>query len=152
MWKRIVLFLVVNFGALAIGSLLMRNPATNVWYQQLHQAPWTPPGWVFGVAWLLVMSFFSIYMAFVTKTNAKRKSWITLFTLQFVLNIAWNPIFFRFHQIGLGLLFLLLLFTLLLYMVYHTKEDRKKTLPFLLPYLIWMCVAISLNGYIFFHS
>lgn len=152
MWKRFILFLVLNFGALALGGFLMSNPATNLWYKNLHQAPWTPPGWVFGAAWFTVMIFFSIYMASVLKSNVHRAKWITLFAIQFVLNVAWNPVFFRFHHIGFGLVVLLLLFIVLLLMVYQSKDARRKTLPFLLPYLIWMCVAISLNGYIFMYA
>jgi benzodiazapine receptor len=50
-----IFFLVLNFSALAIGSWLMNNgPITN-WYMNLNQAPWTPPGWVFGIAWTTIM-------------------------------------------------------------------------------------------------
>ncbi|NDH69532.1 MAG: tryptophan-rich sensory protein, partial [Gammaproteobacteria bacterium] len=46
---RLLLFFVLNFGALYVGALLMNgSPATNEWYQQLDKAPWTPPGWFFG--------------------------------------------------------------------------------------------------------
>ena len=59
-----IFFLVLNFSALAIGSWLMNNgPMTN-WYVNLNQAPWTPPGWVFGIAWTTIMICFSVYMAY----------------------------------------------------------------------------------------
>ena len=58
-----VLFLVLNFGALAIGGILMgASPIENNWYQGLNQAPWTPPGFVFGIAWTIIMFCFSIYL------------------------------------------------------------------------------------------
>jgi len=40
----IVLFLILNFGALAIGSYFMNSGPTSNWYLALKKAPWTPPG------------------------------------------------------------------------------------------------------------
>jgi hypothetical protein len=58
---RLILFLIINFGALGIGGLLLGNPATNEWYQSLNKAPWTPPGWVFGAVNHHAL-FFNIYV------------------------------------------------------------------------------------------
>lgn len=46
----LILFLVLNFGALGIGTILMDNGPQSLWYTSLNQAPWTPMGWVFGAA------------------------------------------------------------------------------------------------------
>ena len=43
-----ILFLILNFGGLAIGSWLMNNGPLTAWYTNLNQAPWTPPGIIFG--------------------------------------------------------------------------------------------------------
>ena len=150
MWIRTILFLVINFGALALGSLLMRNPATNVWYQQLDKAPWTPPGWVFGAAWFSIMILFSVFMARVTARMETRKSWLFLFGIQFVLNVLWNPVFFRWHMITLGLIILaLLIFVIILLLKRSLQQDRLSAI-FILPYLLWLFVAISLNAYVLF--
>ncbi|MDG2281196.1 MAG: tryptophan-rich sensory protein, partial [Flavicella sp.] len=53
MIKRILLFLVLNFTALAVGGLFTGTGVSSDWYQNLNQAPWTPPGWVFGFMWTL---------------------------------------------------------------------------------------------------
>ncbi len=58
--KLTILFLVANFGGLAIGSWLMNNGPISDWYTNLNQAPWTPPGAVFGIAWTFIMNCFSI--------------------------------------------------------------------------------------------
>ena len=93
-----ILFLVVNFGALAIGGALMgSSPAENTWYNGLNQAPWTPPGFVFGIAWTTIMLCFSIYLAtssvFVLAERKRRNTYVK----HLILNIAWNPVFFFFH-------------------------------------------------------
>ena len=101
--KWILLFLVINFGALFIGSLLMNNGPQTDWYTNLKQAPWTPPGWVFGVTWTSIMICFSIYMAdLVIEKGFKHIA--VAFGLQFVLNVIWNYIFFNIHLTGLALL------------------------------------------------
>lgn len=43
MIKRIILFLVLNFAALAIGGLFTGDGVPSEWYQNLNKAPWTPP-------------------------------------------------------------------------------------------------------------
>jgi benzodiazapine receptor len=96
MIKRILLFLVLNFTALAVGGLFTGKGVSSNWYQNLNQAPWTPPGWVFGFMWTLLMICFAIYMAYLISTKMNRKKIILLFAIQWVLNVAWNPVFFRY--------------------------------------------------------
>ena len=65
--KYVFIFLIINFGALAIGNWLMANGPQTQWYINLNKAPWTPPGWVFGAAWTSIILCFSIYMAYLYK-------------------------------------------------------------------------------------
>lgn len=150
-FKLIVIFLIINFGALALGSWLMDGGSTSIWYMELNKAPWTPPGWLFGVAWSFIMLCFSFYMAYlynaVPTTTLK-----ILFAVQFVLNVSWNYIFFNQHLIGLGLLVIVLLTLLIaVFLFAYYKQQRLKSL-FILPYLIWLCIATSLNAYILFNN
>lgn len=149
--KYIVIFLVINFGTLAIGTWLMDNGPQTAWYQNLNKAPWSPPGWVFGAAWSTIMVCFSIYMAFLYQAKPSNKV-VALFGVQFFLNIIWNYIFFNQHQVGLGLGVIVLL-TLLLatFLVSYYKTLHAKSL-LILPYLIWLCVATSLNAYILIYN
>lgn len=82
-----ILFLIINFGGLAIGSWLMDNGPLTDWYTNLNQAPWTPPGIVFGIAWTLIMICFSIYLGklFLEDTSKKMK---IIFLIQFILNVS----------------------------------------------------------------
>ncbi len=150
-YVKIVVFtgiLVLNFGALAIGSLLMGgSPASNEWYISLDKAPWTPPGWVFGFAWTFIMICFTFYIYTVFKVKKSLNLTLTLFILQWFLNILWNPLFFNLHLPVLALLILLLLLiTLLVLLVY--SEFKLQFQLLILPYVIWLGIAISLNFYI----
>ena len=149
--KYISIFLIINFGALAIGSFLMDNgPQTN-WYINLNQAPWTPVGWVFGVAWTTIMFCFSVYMAYLYKLKPTNIV-IALFTIQFVFNVIWNYAFFNQHFIGTGFLIILLLTCIVATFTFHFKKEMGLKTILILPYLIWLCIATSLNGYILLNN
>lgn len=145
--KLILLFLTINFGALAVGSWLMDNGPTTSWYLDLNQAPWTPPGWVFGVAWTTIMICFSIYMAFLYEKQ-KSKELIGLFALQFILNVSWNFVFFNQHMTALGLINILLLTALTFYFLLRYRATLKLKSILIIPYCIWLGIASSLNLYI----
>jgi tryptophan-rich sensory protein len=148
---RIFIFLIINFGALGIGSWLMNKGPMTDWYQNLNQAPWTPPGWVFGVAWTTIMICFSIYMAYLYGIKPSSKVKI-LFGIQFFLNVIWNYVFFNQHMMGLGLVIIACLTIIVgLFLFLYRKQMGYKSI-LILPYFIWLCIATSLNGYIFFYN
>lgn len=152
MIKFFVFFLIINFGALALGGWLMDNGPMTDWYIQLNKAPWTPPGWVFGVAWTTIMICFSIYLAqlFSFEVNSKI---VLLFALQVFLNIIWNFLFFNKHLILSGLIVLVLLTVLILYFFFNFNQGKISYYRFfLLPYILWLFVAISLNAYILIYN
>jgi benzodiazapine receptor len=144
----LVVFLALNFGALGLGSYFMGgSPATNNWYQELPKAPWTPPGWVFGAAWFTIMSLFSIFMSVVLISSKNKTRTTLIYVVQLILNISWNPIFFYFHEIFIGLIILIMLLISLLLLLIQTNTMNNSTGFLLMPYLIWLAVAISLNLY-----
>lgn len=151
LFKYIIVFSVINFCALAIGSWLMNNGPRTEWYQNLNQAPWTPPGWVFGVAWSTIMICFSVYMAYLYKLQPNTKL-ITLFAIQFVLNVIWNFIFFNQHLVLLGLICIILLTIIVGLFLFDYKNDLKQKSLLILPYFVWLCIATSLNAYILFNN
>tara|TARA_R110000868_G_scaffold6126_4_gene35357 strand:+ start:1879 stop:2340 length:462 start_codon:yes stop_codon:yes gene_type:complete len=151
LFKYIVVFLIINFGALAIGSWLMNDGPQTAWYQNLNQAPWTPPGWVFGVAWTTIMICFSIYMAYLYNLLPSGKL-IALFAIQFVLNVIWNYVFFNQHLIAVGLICIVLLTLVVAIFLFNYYNELKTKTLLILPYFIWLCIATSLNAYILFNN
>ena len=148
---RILLFLIINFGGLFIGGLFTGEGVPSDWYQNLNKAPWTPPGWVFGAAWTTIMICFSVYMAILWK-KITLKNLLYLYIAEFILNVIWNPLFFYFKWINVALLSISLLTILIIYMAVSLRvEMRYKTL-LIFPYLIWLIIATSLNGYIVLYN
>jgi len=149
--KFIFIFLVLNFGALAIGSWLMANGPQTDWYLNLNKAPWTPPGWIFGAAWTTIMVCFSFYMAYLYNT-LPNATVIGLFSIQFILNIIWNYLFFNLHLIGLGLTAIILLTCIVGIFTFSFANKMKVKTLLILPYLIWLCIATSLNAYVLLNN
>ena len=148
---RILLFLIINFGGLFIGGLFTGEGVPSDWYQNLNKAPWTPPGWVFGAAWTTIMICFSVYLAILWK-KITLKNLLYLYIAEFILNVIWNPLFFHFKWINVALLSISLLTILIIYMAVSLRvEMRYKTL-LIFPYLIWLIIATSLNGYIVLYN
>ena len=144
MW--LALFLLINFSALGIGSWLMNNGPTSDWYLTLNKAPWTPPGWVFGVAWTTIMICFSIYLSNLVNIKEFNAFWL-LFIIQFILNVSWNFIFFNQHAIGFALIVIILLTVLVGYYLFSFLSEMGFKSLLIAPYFIWLLIATSLNAY-----
>jgi len=148
MTYRIIIFLLINFLALVIGSFFTSKGVPSAWYEELSKAPWTPPGWVFGFAWTSIMICFSIYMAYLWPTSNNKFLMITLFTIQWILNTGWNPMFFQFHNVAAGLVIISALTILIGYFLYtHWTQLKLKSL-LIAPYFIWLIIATSLNAFV----
>ncbi len=149
--KYLILFSVINFGGLGFGSWLMNNGPMTEWYLTLNKAPWTPPGWVFGAAWTTIMICFSIYLTYLFTKNYHKKK-LVLYIIQVILNVSWNYIFFNQHQVTFALVVILLLTALIFYFFLTYLKEQKKISYLLVPYMIWLCIATSLNLYILIHN
>ena len=145
--KRITIFIVLNFGALGLGSYLMNNGPQSTWYATLAKAPWNPPGWLFGVAWFSIMACFALYLSW-AYPKVKRKLFLLLFIPQWILNVGWNYVFFN-QQLIYGGVIVLLLLTGLVYTTLVMFHKTLKTKSLLIaPYCLWLVLACSLNIYI----
>ena len=98
MKKNLALFLLLNFTGLFIAGIFTRDGVPSDWYQHLNKAPWTPPGWLFGVAWSLIMICFAFYMSLLLQSISKAKILIILYSLQWLLNSLWAPVYFYYQQ------------------------------------------------------
>ena len=142
-----ILFLFLNFFGLYLGVYFTGDGVPSDWYQTLNKAPWTPPGWVFGFAWTSIMICFAFYLSklFIKETNKKRN--VIIYAIQWILNLSWNPLFFYFHEMGIAMIILILLLVVLLYLLFENYSTLKISSLLLLPYILWLIVACSLNAY-----
>lgn len=141
-----IVFFFLNFGALFLGSILMDGGPTTDWYQESNQAPWTPPGWVFGAAWTFIMLCYTVYMGFAWQRISKQRV-LTIYGIQLLFNIGWNPVFFYLHDVEMGLLIIASLTLIVWLQLFLFRKTMKGWRILLLPYGIWLCIATSLNWY-----
>jgi len=150
---RFIIFLFFNFSAIGFGVLLMQNGPQTDWYLQLEKAPWTPANWVFGAAWFSIMFLFSFYMTRLSfQFQFFKKDIIILYTVQWILNVGWNYIFFNKQLVLLGLLVIVLLWLLIGYFTFKYVKRLNFYTLLIVPYLVWMTIASSLNAYIFLNN
>jgi tryptophan-rich sensory protein len=148
----LIVFLIINFGGLALGSYLMNDGPTSEWYANLDRAPWEPPGWVFGAAWTLIMICFSIYLTYLFSIRKSQHS-IIVFSLAFMLNVSWNFIFFNQHLTKIALVNIIALTLIIIYFFISFGDEKLSKLKYLLlPYIVWICIATSLNAYIVLYN
>ena len=143
----LIVFLTLNFGGLVIGQVWTGSGVTSEWYTTINQAPWTPPGFVFGLAWTTIAITFSLLMTYSYLKNSTKS--LKLFIPALILNILWNPIFFGLGWVWTGL-FVLVLLSYFIYSIIdlNRKMHGWKYAWLGLPYFIWLMVAASLDMYI----
>jgi tryptophan-rich sensory protein len=88
-------------------------------------------------------------MAYAWQNATNKNTLMLLFVLQWVLNVSWNPLFFKYHQVLFGLVVIVALNLLVGYLFYAYFHQLKIKSLLLLPYVVWMMIATSLNAYIF---
>ena len=145
---RLIIFLVINFAALGLGGFFTGKGVPSEWYQNLNKAPWTPPGWMFGAAWTLIMICFSFYMAYLWKSVSNYNLLIMVFAAQWLLNVSWNPAFFYFHNAIISLVIIISLTFVVTYFLFNYLSVLEFKSLYIAPYFVWLLIATSLNVYI----
>ncbi|MBN8213650.1 MAG: tryptophan-rich sensory protein [Xanthomonadales bacterium] len=139
------ILLLVGLGALA-GVLF----APNGWYAALLKPTWNPPSWVFGPVWTLLYTIMAVALWLVRREldadDVLRQRAVALFAIQFLLNLAWTPLFFGLHSPGLAFAEICLLWIALLSTMLTFGRVNALAGYLLLPYLLWVSFALVLNG------
>lgn len=130
------------------------NESNRDWYETLNKSSLTPPSYVFGIVWpvLYVMIIASGVVFFSQPNNEYLALGTALYILQWILNLAWSPLFFRYRQISLSLLVILNLVVVVSSTVYVFGTQNIIASALLVPYLVWISFASYLNGYIWYHN
>ena len=118
------------------------------WYSELNKPVWTPPNWVFPVAWpilYLLMSYSGATLANLESAGSA----LALWALQISLNTLWTPVFFGLKNLKLGLIIILLLLVSVAICTYVFWLYAWISGLLFLPYLAWVIFAAALNAAVF---
>jgi translocator protein len=119
----------------------------NRWFDALSRPDIVPPGWVFGMVWtvLYIMLGVSLAMILYARGAKGRRIALSLFGAQFLLNLAWTPLFFAAHKVSLALILIALILILAIATTYAFAPIRKAAAWLLVPYLVWLSFATILT-------
>lgn len=114
------------------------------WYESLVKPAFTPPNWVFPVAWSTIYLLIAWAGYRLTLIPGSQEV-LALWAAQIALNTLWTPVFFGAQRMFTGMLILTLLWLVVAVMVVMALQLDVITGLILLPYLGWLCVAAALN-------
>lgn len=115
-------------------------------YQLLSKPPLTPPGWVFSVVWTVLYLLMG-YAAYLVKSSSysDKQNALQTYYIQLALNFLWVVFFFRFGQLWMSAVVLLLLTASVLLTMKRFGECDTTASRLLLPYFLWCVFALYLN-------
>jgi tryptophan-rich sensory protein len=118
------------------------------WYRDLKKPSWQPPDWLFGPAWTVILglSGWSFYIAL---TSAPAPSDVlvigALFAANFVLHLAWSPLFFKAKRPDWALAENVLLWFSVLALCLVLPRYSSFAGWLNMPYMAWVSFAFLLN-------
>lgn len=144
-WITLAGFVAAAVGAAATGALFSPGP----WYDALLKPAWTPPNWLFPLAWTLLYAAM-VWAAYrVSRAPmALAAPGLAFWSAQIAFNALWSPIFFGQKKLGAALvalcgLWICVVATTALFF----RVDLVAGLLFA-PYVVWVSYAGALNAVI----
>ena len=139
-WGLFLTFLAACGGAAATGAMFQPGP----WYDALQKPSWTPPNWLFPVAWTtlyLLMSLSAMRVAQLPDAGQALAFW----AMQIAFNTLWTPVFFGLRRMRAALVVMAFLWLSVAATTFaFWQMDWLAGLMFT-PYLVWVSVAGALN-------
>lgn len=139
-WGLFLTFLAACGGAAATGAMFQPGP----WYDALQKPSWTPPNWLFPVAWTtlyLLMSLSAMRVAQLPDAGQALAFW----AMQIAFNTLWTPVFFGLRRMRAALVVMAFLWlSVAVTTLAFWQMDWLAALMFI-PYLLWVSVAGALN-------
>ena len=144
MW---VSYAVITAVIFIVGGVGGKATEIGPWYRNLRKPSWNPPDWVFPVVWTTIYIFIiaSVGGAWNQAGSGEKTMILWLVGINLVLNLLWSVLFFTMRKPLWALVevFLLLLSIIVLMTGLFSIAPLYGWL--LLPYLIWVSIAMLLN-------
>ena len=145
-WTLFIIFVGACCAAGATGSLF---PPDRWYFEELKKPWWTPPPWLFPLAWTALYLGSAYAAARVGGYRAEGTSIALAFwALQIALNTLWTPIFFGLKRLGAAMVALACLWVAVLGTLVSFWIVEPFSGLFIAPYLVWVSYAGALNFWI----
>jgi len=133
-----------------LGSI-STSSSVQTWYTTLKLPSFAPPGWFIGIVWITLYTLMGISLYLVWNKGLKNKrvkNSLYVFGLQLILNAVWSFLFFGLRSPLLGLIEIVFLWVFILLTILKFYKISRTAAWLLLPYIVWVSVALMLNFYI----
>jgi tryptophan-rich sensory protein len=129
-----------------LGSLFT-TPAIPTWYKTLNKPFFTPPNWIFSPVWigLFILMGISLFLVWKRADHPQVKPALFFFSVQLILNVLWSAAFFGLKSPLLGLMDIILLWSVILLTILNFFKVSRLAGALLIPYLLWVSFATLLN-------
>lgn len=151
MWKKYKSYIIGVLIALSVGGLSATFTMGNMnLFDEIKKPPLSPPAILFPIVWTILYIFMGISSAIIydhrkfMKTEAEVG--LVIYAVSLILNFCWSIIFFNFRAFTFAFIWLLLLWSSILYMIAQYYRVNKLAAYLQIPYLIWVTFA----GYLTF--
>ena len=144
---RWVLFIVPLVMLLGFLSGQVGGDANSAWFQSLDKPSTFPPPVTFGIVWTILYAMMGFAFAMVCAAwGSRARRWaIVAFIAQFIVNLAWSPVFFGQQDIQGALSVIAVLDVLAIVTTVLFFMVRKWAGILMLPYIAWILFATLLN-------
>lgn len=148
LWLKIILSVIVVETLGGLGAIVTTGSIDN-WYADLIKPPGTPPNSLFGPVWTALYAMIGISFALAwnrATPGPEKKSALTWFAIQFILNLVWTPVFFGFHYMLVALFIIIALLVTIIITISKFRPIDRVAAFLLIPYAIWVSYATYLNA------
>lgn len=135
----------------SIGGSSFNESGEGSWYAELDKAPWNPPSWVFAPVWTVLYAAMAVAAWLVARTGLDRRDVrlaLLVYLAQLGLNFAWTALFFGAERPGWALVDITVLAALVGVTIVLFRPISRAAALLLVPYLVWVAYAASLNGWV----
>jgi len=120
-------------------------------YNNLKKPKIIPKGKVFRFVWGVLYSLMAVSLFLVVLEDSDKViRALIVFGVQLGLNVLWPLVFFKYQKIGLALFVSVLLVLSVLVMLIFFFDISKLSGVLQIPYFLWCCFAVYLNGSVLF--
>lgn len=154
MWAKLKPYFISIFIALCVGGLSAFLIRKNIYiYSLLRKPPLTPPAILFPIVWTPLYILMGISCARICTQRAKYPDEVfdalLNYTLQLIFNFLWPVIFFNMYTFLFALIWLVVLWTSILKMIFKFSKLDTTAAYLQIPYLLWVTYAGYLNFMIY---
>lgn len=110
------------------------------------------PNMVYPIVWSVLYVLMGIWIYFYEKNHPDDKKTIVVYWISVFVNLMFSFILFSFHQILLAFFDVIVLLIMIGYLFIKNLLQKEKYAYFLLPYIVWLCLATSLMVDLIVHN